>query len=126
MTFGTIDRRTKAADVCVEVMAWLKSWNIRACLHFVGHAPPIELDALEYLATKCEVADDLMFHKHVDDQQYTDMLLAADVAIQLRTSSVLTLQRGTPRLHRLWRADYCDRKHGSGGCTPRFRFANSR
>lgn len=90
MTFGIVDRRTKAADICVEVLAWLKLWHIKAHLHFVGHVPPIERSALKYLATNNEVADLLVFHGHVDDQLYADLLLAADVAIQLRTSSVLT------------------------------------
>jgi glycosyltransferase involved in cell wall biosynthesis len=76
---------TKAPDECIWALEMLRVWGYAARLWFVGEvlegAP-----GLRRLAESIEVADDVVFTgEYVDDTTYSDFLLAADVAIQLRT-----------------------------------------
>ena len=90
-TFGIVDARTKGTDVIADVVAWLQLWNVPVRLHYVGAAPPGERRLLEDFAVKTGVQDLLVFHDHLDPSDYSDMLLAVDMAVQLRTGPVLTL-----------------------------------
>ena len=90
-TFGIVDRRTKGVDLVLDAMAWLDLWKIPARLHYVGAVLPRERSLLEDLAAQANIHDQLVFHDHLDQDGYRDMLLAVDVAVQLRISSILTL-----------------------------------
>lgn len=90
-TFGLVDRRTKAADVLIDAMAWLGSWDVPCHLHFVGPVPPHESLILRRFAAELGVADRITFHGRVDRAAFERWLLATDIAVQLRTSSVLSL-----------------------------------
>lgn len=89
--FGFVDIRTKAAGVLVETVSWLAQWGIPVRLHFVGGAMPEHRGALERQARFTGIADKLVFHEFTDDATFQDFLLAVDVAVQLRSSPLLTL-----------------------------------
>lgn len=90
-TFGLVDRRTKAADVLIDAMAWLRAWDVPCHLHFVGPVPPHESLLLRRFAAELGVAGRITFHGRVDRAAFERWLLATDLAVQLRTSSVLSL-----------------------------------
>ena len=90
-TFGLVDRRTKAADVLIDALAWLQSWDVPCHLHFVGPLHPREHLVLRRVATALGVADRITFHGRVDRPAFERWLLGVDIAVQLRTSSVLSL-----------------------------------
>ncbi len=90
-TFGIVHQRTKGSDLLVEVLAWLDLWKISARLHFVGTVSQAERALLESMAQERGVQDCLVFHNHMNQNEYSDMLLAVDIAVQLRMSSLLTL-----------------------------------
>ena len=75
-TFGIVDRRTKGADVLVEVLTWLSLWKIPARLHYVGHAPSSERKILKDLAIAKGVSEMLAFYDHLSEDKYCEMLLA--------------------------------------------------
>ena len=90
-TFGIQDRRTKGADLLVDAMAWLELWGIPALLHVVGAVPQREREELDRIASERAVGHRIIYHDHVSQSEYSEMLLAADVAVQLRMSSILLL-----------------------------------
>ncbi len=90
-TFGHVDIRTKGADVLVEAMSWLVQWGRKVRLHFAGYPAEGLREALQQLAETNGTADVLVFHDQLDADGYKDMLLAVDVAVQLRTSSLANL-----------------------------------
>jgi glycosyltransferase involved in cell wall biosynthesis len=89
--FGFVDLRTKAADVVVGALAWLVRWGVPIRLHFVGGASPPLRQALERQAADFGVGHLIRFHDFADEASYCNMLVAADVAVQLRMSPLLTL-----------------------------------
>jgi FkbM family methyltransferase len=93
-TFGIVDRRTKGADVIVGALAWLRSWGIPARLHIVGSAPSGERAALDDMATELDIGSFVRFHGRVSRKEFERFLLAVDVAVQLRTSGMLSLSGG--------------------------------
>ena len=93
-SFGVVDRRTKGADLIVSAAAWLRGWDLPAHLHLVGAVPPPELRALEELATDLDVKGAITFHGRVPRTDFEQFLLAADVAVQIRTSATLSLSGG--------------------------------
>ncbi|MBL8839663.1 MAG: FkbM family methyltransferase [Alphaproteobacteria bacterium] len=89
--FGFVDIRTKAAGALVEAASWLAQWGTPVRLHFVGGAMPEHRHALERQARSNGIADRLVFHEFADDATFQDFLLAVDVAVQLRSTPLLTL-----------------------------------
>lgn len=90
-TFGIVDRRTKELDRIVAALVWLRSWHIRARLHVVGQAPLVERHALWRLARSIGVSDDVVLYGHAPHGTLEDVLVGADVAVQLRSSARLSL-----------------------------------
>ncbi len=90
-TFGIVDRRTKGADLVIGALAWLRSWGIPAQLHVIGSAPSGEREALDGMADELEVSGSVTFHGRVSRAELERFLLAVDVAVQLRTSGMLSL-----------------------------------
>jgi glycosyltransferase involved in cell wall biosynthesis len=90
-TFGIVDSRTKGSDLVVGALAWLRSWGRPVHLHVVGDAPTEELALLERLAAEFGIASDKTVHGHVTSAALKDFLLAVDAAVQIRTSTVLSL-----------------------------------
>jgi glycosyltransferase involved in cell wall biosynthesis len=90
-TFGFVDRRTKGADIIIGAAAWLRGWAVPLELHIVGEVSPEERRLLEQLRDDLELGDLVVFHGRVSAALLNDFLLAVDVAVQLRTSTVLSL-----------------------------------
>jgi glycosyltransferase involved in cell wall biosynthesis len=83
-TFGFAGRQ-KGSAVCVLAIALLRSWGIKADLHFVGSSDSIQ-PLLSTLATELGIPDAIHFGAgFVDAPTYRDFLLACDAAVQLRT-----------------------------------------
>ena len=86
-TFGFVDR-VKAPEECLWALRLLRRWNIDASLHFVGQytdgdgSQTILTDAAARLGVAGHVR---FFPDFLGKGVYKDYLLAADVAIQLRT-----------------------------------------
>ncbi len=93
-TFGMVDQRTKGTDLIVGAAAWLRSWNIPMHLHIVGDVSFAERRALEEIAGDLEIGPHATLHGHVSRADFEHFLLAVDVAVQIRTSSVLSLSGG--------------------------------
>lgn len=93
-TFGYVDRRTKGADLVVAAVAWLRDWGFPVHLHVVGGAPPHELRSLQQLASDLDVQRTITFHGRLPRAKFEEFLLAADVAVQIRTSAMLSLSGG--------------------------------
>jgi FkbM family methyltransferase len=93
-TFGIVDRRTKGIGYIVAALGWLRNWNIRTCLHIVGYSPMVEALSVHRLASDLDISDDIVLHGHVPRPRLEQLLLALDVAVQLRTSSRLSLSGG--------------------------------
>jgi FkbM family methyltransferase len=90
-TFGILDRRTKGVDLVVGACAWLRSWGTEAHLHLVGDGPAGERRALTELAEEIGVDGHVTQHGHVSRANLESHLLGVDVAVQLRTSAILSL-----------------------------------
>ncbi|MGH3133701.1 MAG: FkbM family methyltransferase [Gaiellaceae bacterium] len=93
-TFGLVDRRTKGLDLIVGATAWLRSWKIPAHLHIVGEAPSGERRVLEKVADDLGVVHHVTYHGHVARSVLDQLLLGVDVAVQIRTSALLSLSGG--------------------------------
>lgn len=86
-SFGFVDR-SKAPEDCIWAVEQLRRWGVKATLHFVGKNTPdhAHAAALAALATRLGVADHVHFFPgFLGQDTFHDFLLAADVAIQLRT-----------------------------------------
>ena len=90
-TFGFVDIRTKGIDIVIEAIAWLAQWGQKVKLHIVGGLPAGLPSQLQRLASENGAGETLVFHDHISAQGYKDMLLAVDVALQLRTSPLANL-----------------------------------
>ena len=90
-TFGGVSRRTKGVDLVVAATAWLRDWGCPVHLHLIGDAPPGEVRSLERLAADLGVQRNVSFHGRLPRTELEQFLLATDVAVQLRTSSLLSL-----------------------------------
>ena len=93
-TFGMVDRRTKGTDLIVGAAAWLRSWSIPMHLHVVGDVPLAEQRGLEEIVGGLEIGPHVTLHGHVSRADFEHFLLAVDVAVQIRTSAVLSLSGG--------------------------------
>jgi FkbM family methyltransferase len=87
-SLGFIDMRTKMSGVVVEAASWLQQWGYPVSLHFAGAASPEEeaqlLAQAEYAGLR-----DFEITGFLTDQQFRDYLLATDIGVQLRISSLL-------------------------------------
>lgn len=90
-TFGIVDARTKAHDLVVEALGFLRDWGVETILHVVGGAPSAEQRALEELASDVGVAPQIRWHGYVSTERLEQLFAGIDVAVQLRTSSLLAL-----------------------------------
>jgi FkbM family methyltransferase len=93
-TFGGVDRRTKGADLILAAASWLRDWGFPVQLHVVGDAPPGELRSLEEMGAELGIQRNISFHGRMPRITFEQFLLAADVAVQIRTSSMLSLSGG--------------------------------
>jgi glycosyltransferase involved in cell wall biosynthesis len=93
-TFGIVDRRTKGTSLIVAAMRWLCDWGIKPLLHLVGYAPATEIRAVRRLANELGISENILVHGHLPRAKLEEFLLAVDVAVQLRTSSRLSLSGG--------------------------------
>jgi FkbM family methyltransferase len=85
VSFGIVDRRTKATEVIVDAIAWLRTWGIDCRLHFVGAAAGGERDELLARAAGLGIAPFVDITGWVSLEGLETNLLAADAAVQLRT-----------------------------------------
>jgi FkbM family methyltransferase len=90
-TFGVVDSRTKGTDLIIGALSWLHTWGRAAHLHIVGELLPGERNSLASLATELGIAPYVTCHGRVKTATLTEFLLAVDVAVQIRMSSVLSL-----------------------------------
>lgn len=88
---GGVDMRTKAADVVVEALAWLRTWGHPVRLHVVGGVEPTMRAVLDDVARWAAVDHLVHWHGHVSEVQYRDFLLGLDAGVQLRTAELLSL-----------------------------------
>ena len=89
MTFGIVDPRTKNSDALVEATAWLRQWGDDVDMHFVG---PVSENLRRSLMSQAEdagVTRNVHFTNRVSAETYADYLLAGDLSVQLRMSSIL-------------------------------------
>jgi FkbM family methyltransferase len=93
-TFGIVDRRTKGIGLIAAAMRWLRDWGIRPLLHIVGYAPGTEIRAVRRLSSELGISENVVFHGHLSRAKLEEFLLAVDLAVQLRTSSRLSLSGG--------------------------------
>lgn len=92
-TFGFIDIRTKLNDVVIEAAAWLAQWGYPISLHIAGTGAQAEIDSLTAQAnhaglTECGIPS-FEITGFLSEDQLRDYLLATDIGIQLRISSLL-------------------------------------
>ena len=87
-SFGYIDTRTKLTDLVVESAAWLQQWGRRVHLHLVGSASP---EVEEDLVARAKAAGLTGFTitGFAPEAMFRDYLVAIDLGIQLRVSSLL-------------------------------------
>jgi glycosyltransferase involved in cell wall biosynthesis len=91
VTFGIVDLPTKGVDLLVQALGWLDSWGVSSRLHVLGPVPEESFHALRALAIERDVLDRLRIYGAFSWTTHRMFLLAADVGVQLRLSSVLTI-----------------------------------
>lgn len=89
--FGGVDVRTKAADVLIEAVAWLRQWGVPVVLHVVGGVEGQEKAVLSALARDCGIVPHVRWHGHVEEAGYRGWLSAVDLGVQLRSAALLSL-----------------------------------
>jgi len=87
-SLGFIDIRTKMSDVVVESAAWLQQWGHPVSLHLAGAGSEVEVTKLNQQAQRAGLVD-FEITGFLTDEAFRDYLLATDVGIQLRISSLL-------------------------------------
>lgn len=90
-TFGEVDVRTKGADLVVAAAAWCRTWGVDLELHFVGSVSDAIRLQLLGVAREVGMEERLRLHGRVDPETMAAMLTGVDVAVQLRTSTMLSL-----------------------------------
>jgi FkbM family methyltransferase len=90
-TFGIVDSRTKGTDLIVGALSWLHTWGRPAHLHIVGEVSAQERKSLAGLAAQLGIAPYVTLHGRVEASTLEEFLLAVDVAVQIRLSTVLSL-----------------------------------
>ncbi len=87
VTFGILDQRTKATDVILDAIAWMRQWGMDCHIHYVGSDSHHEKKELLRRARNIGVESAVHLTGWVDFSHMDDYLLAADAAVQLRTFS---------------------------------------
>lgn len=90
---GILDIRTKCADLIIEAFNWVCMWNSNVDLHFVGSAPEETRSALLNLVDE-KYLNSVFFKGRVEKSQLCEWYSCADVCLQLRSSSILSLSGG--------------------------------
>jgi FkbM family methyltransferase len=90
-TFGIADSRTKGTDLIIGALSWLHTWGRAAHLHIVGAVPPEEGASLASVAAQLGMAPYVTLHGHVKTATLEEFLLAVDVSVEIRMSTVLSL-----------------------------------
>lgn len=87
-SLGFVDVRTKMSNLVIETAAWLQQWGYPVSLHLVGAASKAETETLEAQA-KYAGLEHFEITGYLNELSYRDHLLATDVGVQLRISSLL-------------------------------------
>jgi len=87
-SLGFIDIRTKMSDLVIESAAWLEQWGYPVSLHIVGSGSDGEITQLTDQAQRAGLVD-FEITGFLSDDAFRDYLLATDIGIQLRISSLL-------------------------------------
>ena len=87
-SLGFIDIRTKMSDLVIESAAWLEQWGYPVSLHIVGSGSDGEITQLTDQAQRAGLVD-FEITGFLSDEAFRDYLLATDIGIQLRISSLL-------------------------------------
>ncbi len=87
-SLGFIDIRTKMPDLVIESAAWLQQWGHPVSLHLAGAGSEVEVAQLREQALRAGLVD-FEITGFLSDSQFRDYLLATDIGIQLRISSLL-------------------------------------
>ena len=87
-SFGYVDPRTKMVDVVLESAAWLQQWGHSVALHLIGSASS---EQERELTERAEAAglEHFQITGFQTEEQFRDWLLAVDLGLQLRVSSLL-------------------------------------
>ena len=87
-SLGFIDIRTKMSDLVIESAAWLQQWGHPVSLHLAGSGSEVEVEKLNAQAQRAGLVD-FEITGFLSDEAFRDYLLATDIGIQLRISSLL-------------------------------------
>ena len=87
-SLGFIDIRTKMSDLVIESAAWLQQWGYPVSLHLAGSGSEVEVVKLNEQAARAGLVD-CEITGFLSDEEFRDYLLATDIGIQLRISSLL-------------------------------------
>lgn len=90
-TFGIVHSQSKAIDVLVDAATFLAGWGVDCHVHVVGAGPPNEVEMLEERARALDITRCVSFTGWTTDEALREHLLAADVAVQLRTNALAPL-----------------------------------
>ncbi|HMK99733.1 MAG TPA: glycosyltransferase [Acidimicrobiales bacterium] len=91
VTLGIVDFATKGVDIGVYALAWLRNWGIDARLHVLGSLSEELFRQLKAQAGSLGVGQYLRLYGRYSWTSHDTFLLAADVAVQLRLSPILTI-----------------------------------
>lgn len=89
--FGGVDVRTKAVDIVIRALGWLESWGDNYLFHIVGELPRHERVELERVIIELGLHQRVQFSGRSPRREAYDYMVGADMAVQLRTASVLSL-----------------------------------
>lgn len=91
VSFGIVDRRTKATTLIVEAVVLLRNTGHDLRLHFVGSASDAEREVLLRLASSLGIEERVHITGWQPSEALETYLLAADTAIQLRAAGLSPL-----------------------------------
>jgi glycosyltransferase involved in cell wall biosynthesis len=88
VTFGYVDLRTKLNDQLLAAAGWLTAWGHNVHITFAGGASEGVTEELMEIAGRLGVTN-VEITGFLDEMDYQDYLMAADIGIQLRVSDFL-------------------------------------
>jgi FkbM family methyltransferase len=91
VVLGGVDTRTKAIDIVIRSLGWLEAWGRNYLLHIVGDLPLHERVTLERIIIELGLHQRVEFSGRAPWREVHDYMMGADLAVQLRTASVLSL-----------------------------------